>query len=156
VATCQEVLRLNGHKGWVRDLAFGPDGRTLLTSAEDGQAYLWSLRPPPEGPGQRSLETLWDALAAEPPRAYRALWRLSETGGAAAFLRRKVLPAQSDERLTKWIADLDDDEFDVREKAQQQLAERGEAALPELRQSLAAKPSAEQRKRLEALVQLAE
>jgi hypothetical protein len=156
VATGREVLRLKGHKGWVLDLAFGSDGRTLLTSAEDGQAYLWSLRPPPEEPGSRSLETLWTALAAEPARAYRALWQLSETEGAAAFLRRKVMPAQPDERLPKWIADLDSDEFAVREKAHQELADQGKAALPALRRSLAAKPSAEQRKRIEALVEHAE
>jgi RNA polymerase sigma factor (sigma-70 family) len=155
VATCREVLRLEGHKGWVVDLAFGADGRTLLTSAEDGQAYLWSLRPPPGEPGPRSLETLWAALAAEPARAYRALWQLSEAEGAAAFLHRKVMPARPDERLPKWIADLDDDEFGVREKAHQALAEQGKAALPALRRTLAGKPSAEQRKRIEALVQLA-
>jgi RNA polymerase sigma factor (sigma-70 family) len=156
VATCQEVLRLKGHKCWVQDLAFGPDGRTLLTSAEDGQAFLWSLRPPPEEPGPPSPEALWAALAAEPARAYRALWRLSETAGAAAFLHRQVLPAPPDERLAKWIADLDDDEFAVREKAHQALADQGEAALAALRQGLSAKPSVEQRRRLEALVQLAQ
>jgi RNA polymerase sigma factor (sigma-70 family) len=156
VATCREVLRLKGHKGWVVDLAFGPGGRTLLTSAEDGHAYLWSLRPPPEEPGPRSLETLWAALAAEPPRAYRALWQMSETEGAAAFLRRKVLPAPADERLPQWVAELDNDEFAVRDRAHQKLAERGTAALPALRRSLAANPSAEQRRRLEDLVRLAE
>ena len=76
--------------------------------------------------------------------------------GAAAFLRRKVLPAQPDDRLPKWIADLDNDDFDLREKAHQSLADQGPAALPALRWSLAAKPSAEQRRRIEALVTLAE
>jgi hypothetical protein len=156
VATGREVLRLKGHQGWVVDLAFGPDGRTLLTSAEDGSAYLWSLRPPVEGPGQRPLEALWGALAAEPARAYRAVWQLSETEGAAAFLRRKVRPSRPDARLSRWIADLADDGFQVREKAQRALAGQGVAALPALRQSLAAKPSPEQRRRLEALVRLAE
>jgi len=156
VATCREVLRLKGHKGWVVDLAFGSDGRTLLTSGEDGQAYLWSLRPPSKEPGQRSLEALWAALAAEPAQAYRALWELSEMDRAVAFLRGKVLPAQPDDRLPKWIADLDNDVFATREKAQQALADQGEAALPELRRSLAANPSAEQRRRIEALMKLAE
>jgi hypothetical protein len=156
VATCREVLRLKGHKSYAFDLAFGPDGRTLLTSGEDGLAYLWSLRPPSQKEGPRSLETLWATLAAEPARAYRAIWQLSETEGAAAFLQRKVLPAKPDERLAKWIADLDDDAFDVREKAHQALANQGEAALPALRQSLAAKPSLEQRRRIAALVKRAE
>src|SRR5262245_10777628 len=47
VATCREALRLEGHIGWLVDLALGPDGRTVLTSGEDVQAYLWSLRPRP-------------------------------------------------------------------------------------------------------------
>jgi hypothetical protein len=155
VATGREVLRLAGHKGWVVDLAFGADGRTLLTSSEDGQAYLWSLRPLPAEP-ERSLEALWTALAADPAQAYRALWQLSETEGAAAFLRPKLPPAPSDERLPKWIADLDNDDFAVREKAHQALAHQGAAALPALRQSLAATSSLEQRRRIEALVQLAQ
>jgi RNA polymerase sigma factor (sigma-70 family) len=156
VATCREVLRLKGHKGWVVDLAFGPDVRTLLTSSEDGQAYLWSLHPPAGEPVKRSLETLWVALAAEPAQAYRAVWELSETEGAGAFLGRKLTPAPPDERVAKWIAGLDSEPFTVREKAQQALAEQGEAALPALRQALSASPSAEQRRRIEALVQLAE
>jgi WD40 repeat protein len=156
VATCREVLRLKGHKGCVVDLAFGADGRTMLTSSFDGQAYLWSLRPPPEGPSQHSLETLWAALAAEPARAYRALWQLSETAGAAAFLRGKLLPAQPDQRQVKWIAELDDDKFSVREKAHKALADQGAAALPALHQSLAGKLSMEQRSRIEILVRLAE
>src|SRR5262249_53327528 len=74
----------------------------------------------------------------------------------AAFLRRKILPAQPDERIAKWIADLDDDKFAVREKAHQALAAQGKAALPALRQGLEAKPSPEQRRRLEALVKRAD
>ncbi|MCB9080247.1 MAG: hypothetical protein H6555_00880 [Lewinellaceae bacterium] len=37
----QQVLR--GHAATVNAVAIAPDGRTLLTSSEDGQAMLWAL-----------------------------------------------------------------------------------------------------------------
>ncbi len=66
-----------------------------------------------------------------------------------------VAPATppDDKQLARWIADLDSDTFDVREKAAEGLGKLGHAATPALRKALAAKPSAEARKRIEHLLE---
>ena len=50
------------------------------------------------------------------------------------------------------IADLDAEEFDVREKASAELEKLGEAAAAACRRTLAGEPSAEVRRRLETLL----
>ena len=56
------------------------------------------------------------------------------------------------QRIPRLLADLDDDEFTVREKASTELAKLGELALPALQKALAAEPSPEVRFRVEALL----
>jgi HEAT repeat protein len=116
--------------------------------------YLWTLRPPAEGRTKPSLDSLWSALADEPSKAYRAIWTMSETKEASAFLRGKIALAKpiAKERLAKLIADLDSDRFAVRESATEALAKLGVMAVPALREALRDKPSPEARKRLEELV----
>jgi RNA polymerase sigma factor (sigma-70 family) len=156
VATGREVLRLAGHAGQAAEVSFGADGRTMLTSGGDAQAYLWSLRPKPVT-GKPSAGALWGELAAEPARAYRAIWQMSEVAGAAELLGRNLAPPRNDrERLRKLIDDLDSDEFSQRQSAHQRLRGMGEAALPAMRQAMAGKPSAEQKSRLKELIRHAE
>ncbi len=51
-----------------------------------------------------------------------------------------------------WIADLDSDDFATRDRAAGELARLGHAAAPLLRETLAGKPSAETRRRVEDLL----
>ena len=66
----------------------------------------------------------------------------------------KISPVKpvANERLAKLIADLESDQFAVREAASKTLAELGEIAAPAMRKTLASKPPLETRKRLEQLV----
>lgn len=41
VETGQEVCRFTGHTAEVRDVAFSPDGKYILTASNDGTARLW-------------------------------------------------------------------------------------------------------------------
>jgi WD40 repeat protein len=156
VATGRRVHQLRGHQFWVLRLAFGPDGRTLATGAYDGTSLLWSLRPklepPPAGPA-----SLWEALREDDAaRAYRAAWALAEQPErSVAFLRDRLRPGRpliDRERLRRLLADLDSDEFARREAASRDLANLGGAIEADLRAALEKAPSAEVRRRLQALV----
>jgi RNA polymerase sigma factor (sigma-70 family) len=137
VFTGREVLRFEGHEQDVRNLGFGPDGRTLLSAGVDGQMFLWSLRPKP-GPAAPPA-ALWDALAADDvAAAYRAVWALSADPQAMARLREKLppVPPPDPDRLAKLVADLDDSQFRVRAAAARELAGLGREAGPPLEEAL--------------------
>jgi hypothetical protein len=59
--------------------------------------------------------------------------------------------AADPQKIAHWIADLDSNQFAVREKATQELKKLGESAQPALRHALDNQPKAEARKRLERL-----
>jgi WD40 repeat protein len=44
-ATGAELICLEGHEARVTGVAFGPDGRTVLSCSHDLTALLWDLRP---------------------------------------------------------------------------------------------------------------
>jgi hypothetical protein len=159
-ATWKERARFEGHRGGVVSLAFAPDGRTLASGSADSSALVWDLRgsrrpstklSPPE------LETLWSDIASDDAaKAYRALWELVAAPEQALPLVRNTLrpvPAVAEDRLKKLIADLDDDDFAVRDKATEELAKVGGAAEDLLRRTLEGKPSAEQRWRIQHLLE---
>ncbi len=127
--TGKMVLRLDGHAGPVKTIAFGADGRTLLSAGEDSQVYLWTLRPKSPGNHRPALDSLWTDLGNDDAAAaYRAIWTLSEHAGAADFLRARIAPLQpvTKQKLAELIADLDDASFDKREAATHALAELGD------------------------------
>src|SRR5262249_55322438 len=74
---------------------------------------------------------------------------------AVPFLKKRLQPAApvDTERINRLIKSLDDDVFEVREKATAELKKFGEQAEAALRKALAAGPSAEVRLRLESLLE---
>jgi hypothetical protein len=141
---------------WTSCLAFSPNGRTLLSGHGDGTILLWEVSGSPRSDKQRAhpaqFTAWWKDLAhARAERAYRALWSLAAHPQPAVPLARKHLRAvarPSRERITRLIADLDADTFAVREKATERLRRLGRLAEPALRNALAVRPSAEQRRRI--------
>jgi WD40 repeat protein len=137
---------------------FARDGRRLATGL-DSTILLWDL-PAPRMPQQRLeakvLESLWQELAdADAAKAWRAVWRLADAPhDALAFLRGRMKPVRiaAADLTRKLLADLDSDSFEVREAAGKQLEELGRRAEPALRAALKAKPSLEQRRRIEDLI----
>lgn len=91
--------------------------------------------------------------------------RVAGTGQCVAFGNRygnkftiRTVPlhvtkstAADSEKFHQWIADLDNDQFAVREKATRELEKLGETAQPALRKALEGHPKPEARKRLERL-----
>lgn len=167
LASGQERGRFTGHREWVQSLAFSPDGRLLASGSLDYTALVWDvtgLSPDgmwaPRDVGPEEVGRLWtDLCATDGARTHRALWRMvAAPRQAVPFLAGRLRPAApvEDERLTRLIADLDSDRFDVRRRASQELQRLGEQAVPAVRRALAGKPSPEARRRLEELVSRAD
>jgi RNA polymerase sigma factor (sigma-70 family) len=147
--------------GWVLAIAFSPDGRTLVSGGLDKTAHIWDVR---RITGRRretterslaQLEADWKDLAGDAAAGYAALGRLvSSHRSAVAFLEKQLqsIPPLDIRRIERLIADLDHEQFDVRERVARELEKLGERAEPALRKALAGKSSLEARRRLEGLV----
>jgi WD40 repeat protein len=173
VATGRELFRRPAHErfrgtgphgaAFVSSLAFAPDGRTLATGLIDSTVLVWDLAPDTWNPGPAArdlspddLAGLWSELAGEDAgKAHRAMGVLAAAPAQAVpFLKKHLCPAVVPDVgcVRRWIADLDSDEFAVRDAASKALAARAEQIEPLLRQALDAKPTPEARKRLEDLL----
>jgi hypothetical protein len=105
------------------------------------------------------LEADWKDLAGGARTGYAALGRLVRSPGrAVAFLEKKLqsTPSVDVQRIRQLVTDLDQEQFDVRERAARELEKLGERAEPALRMALAGKPSLDARRRLEGLLERAE
>jgi WD40 repeat protein len=154
---------LDGPGFRVTSLAFSPDGRRLAVGGWDPAALVYDVaelhggeRP---GRGKLSaavLEGLWGELAGPSgERAYRAVQRLAAAPEGVPFLRGrlKAPPGPEARRLARLVADLDDDDFAVREQATRELERLGARAEPALRKALEGQPSAEVRARVGGLLE---
>jgi hypothetical protein len=148
ITTGKQVARLVGHNGGpAGSLAFSPDGKTLASGGRDTTVLLWDV-------SRARLEHLWAELAGGPDDGARAAKRLAATPEESIpFLKDRLRrAAAAEDRARRLLADLDDDAFDVREKAARELERLGpEAAFP-LKLALQASPSAEARTRIERLL----
>jgi RNA polymerase sigma factor (sigma-70 family) len=152
--------RFRGHQAGTVPLAFAPDGKTLLSGSEDTTVLIWDvarrLGERPDLLSEMELQGAWRALAGDDAEeADRAICTLAaKEGQSLAFLGRHLQPARvaEAERWARLIADLDNDEFAVRERATQELERLGEQAEAPLRQALNKSPSPEPRRRLERLL----
>jgi WD40 repeat protein len=143
-------------------LAFFLDGTRLVSGNNDSTILLWDVtRRPTERTmlkrvSPRERESLWQDLAkADAARAYDAIWRLaSGLDQTTAFLKGRLPPVRAlDPRtLSKRIAQLDDDDFTVRQKATATLDLLGLSVEKALRKALATPVSAESRSRLRRLL----
>jgi RNA polymerase sigma factor (sigma-70 family) len=141
-------------------LAFSPDARVLATGHADGTILLWDATlQGSKRVGQLTAferESLWTDLAGtDAAKAYAAVGRFADDPtSSVSFLKERlkpVLPVPADV-LHSLLADLDSDQFEVREGAEKKLRAQGERIASSLRAELNAKPSLEKRKRIEELL----
>ncbi|HZY87433.1 MAG TPA: sigma-70 family RNA polymerase sigma factor [Gemmataceae bacterium] len=165
LAANRQVRQFPGHLNWTHRLATTPDGKLLASASSDGTVLLWGLGAPagPRPPARRllpdRLRLAWEELAGDDAAAaYRALWGLAGAPEQALPLLKKGLAApaggRDDKRVAALLAELDHDEFAVRERAEAALAKLGPAAGPALRKVLEGAPSAEVRSRVERLLKV--
>jgi hypothetical protein len=163
VAARKELRQLKGHVGDIAALAYAPDGKTLATGSADGTGLVWDvarLTEPATRPAadvkEEALKAAWDALAGEDAaRAYDGMMMLAAAPGQGMrFLHERLKPAAAPnaKELADWIARLDSDEFEVRQKAAEALRKVGPTAGPVLREARAARPSAEVKRRIDTLL----
>jgi WD40 repeat protein len=164
LATGKERHHFVGHRGRVTALTFTPDGKKLISGAEDTTALVWDLTGG-TAVGNKSLQplsttrldALWADLAGQDAAAgYRAVQSLAaDPASSVPYLRPslRAVPVPNEKDVARRIAELDSDSFEVREKASQELEKCAEAALPAIRNALRGSPGAEARRRLEELLQ---
>lgn len=155
----RERRRFQGFDADVTYLAFSPDGRRLVSGLTDSTLLIWDVedtKNPPVQIGSADAAKVWNDLAGrDAARAFRARGLLAAAPEEALALLKKhlhpVKPADP-QRLSRLLADLDSDEFAVREKAQAELEQLRELAEPALRKALANKPTLEVRRRALAVL----
>lgn len=145
-------------------LAYSPNGRILAQGSEDITVLLWDVAGlPKEGKGHSAelspeeLQKLWADLASDDAAlAYRAIRKLAAgSKESASFLRQQLRPVPSiDVRtISRFVADLDSDSFETRQRASEQLEKLVELAEPALRRALQDKPPLERRRRIDQLLE---
>ncbi len=153
----RELESRRGHSLDLVSAAFSPDGRTLVSGSRDSTALVWDvvgLRPEPKliTLTERELDAYWDDLAGKADLALAAMNRLvAAPRQTAVFLRDHLHPVPDAKHVARLIADLEDSEFAVRERASAELEKLGELAGPAVRRALEANPPPESRRRLGAL-----
>jgi WD40 repeat protein len=147
---------LPGHRGPVTALAFGPGDGVLVSAGLDGTALVWDVaatlkagRPKPVRVTEEELQGLWQKLGdADGPTAGLAMQTLARAGGQAVPLLAARVKPVSAEQIRKALRDLDDEDFDTRERATRTLRELGRFAEPGLRDLLRTMPPLEVRQRV--------
>lgn len=164
VATGKERRRFGGHQSQVMSVAFSPDGKRLASGSSDTTALVWNLTsgkseavaPADKGAGKK-VEALWTELAAEDAaKAHQVIWTMVSTPlETVPFLQAHIQPFGpiDGQRIHQYIADLDHDQFLLREQASKELEKVGKLADPALRKALLDPPSLEVRRRVERLLE---
>jgi WD40 repeat protein len=136
-------------------LVYSPDGKTLYSGLSDTTILAWDVDPSFRAPASKEIPSLWGQLAStDAAEAYRAEVALPLAPEATTeFFRAALRPIVADERAKQLIANLDHDDFDVREKATRELGDLGERAADALVEALARSPSQERRRRIEAILE---
>jgi WD40 repeat protein len=144
----------------IHSLAFLPNDRALVTGMNDGTLLVWDMTPPTPKADLaqhldcKQLDAAWADLADDARRAYRAIYTLAASPEQALpFLAKHLRPVAVVEakQVDKLLADLDSEQFTVRQAAAKQLTDMGTQIELALWRVLESKPSLEVRNRVQAI-----
>ena len=158
--TGKEFRSVTGHRGSVQCLAFAPDCKTLASGSADTTGLVWRLFENRSGDvdlSEKDLQSLWTDLAGDDVvKAYRAVDALAAAPRQFVPFLQQRLPASAvapdPRRVARLLADLESDQFAVRQRATQELVKLGDAIEPALRVALDGNPSLEKQQRLEQVL----
>jgi RNA polymerase sigma factor (sigma-70 family) len=155
VATWTVRAQFRGDQGRVTALTFAPDGR-LLAGGIDTTVLAWDVRPPRVALSV-PLESAWNDLAAkEAGNSFRSAGRfLAAPADTVKMFAAKTQPvaALDPKRMQRLLADLDSEEFAVREAATKALDGLDQQARPYLEATLKSAISIEFRTRVQRILQ---
>lgn len=155
----REHRRFKGFDAEVTHLAFSPHGRRLVSGLDDATLLIWDVGTPisvRKLDGKTATKAWNDLASRDAALAFRARGMLiSSPEIALPLLTKHLHPAKSadPQRLRRLLADLDSDQFAMRQEAQEELEKLGDLAEPALRRTLADKPTLEVRKRVQAVLE---
>lgn len=164
VPTGRKLGQFTGHQGGIQRLAFLPDGLSLASASVDSTALVWdaaSMLQREASPGMlledKQLETLWNELAGDNGSvAYQAVRTLGGSPAQAVpwlQARLKPVPAPDPQQIDRLIKDLDSEQFQTRQKAEQDIEKLAELAESALKKVLQGKPTLEMQQRVEKLLE---
>jgi RNA polymerase sigma factor (sigma-70 family) len=157
----KECLRFSGFDAEVDTLAFSPDGKHLVSGLSNSTLLVWPVpqqrraKKAPELTAESAVRA-WMELGGEARKAFAVRGALAlMPDQAVPLLKERLTPVPAlDPRLARrLIAELDDDRFVTRQKAQQELEDLGERAGDALQEALKNKPSLDAHRRIDALLQ---
>jgi WD40 repeat protein len=157
----KSIAVCSGHIGPATAVSFSSDGRTVFSASADTTLAAWDATGSRDG-GTLAVKELsddefrraWQDLTSEDPAVGpKALWRLC---GAPSTTDRigKTIYLVDPARVDRLFADLDSDDFSVREKATLQLKLNGRWMEGRYEVALRDPASLEAKRRIEWLVEL--
>jgi WD40 repeat protein len=160
VTSGKERHRITVPGGGNHTAVFSPDGKSLAAGIWNTVVLIWDVgflkaHTPTTPVKSDALESLWNNLAGDDAaRAYEAIRTLGGGGDdVAAWLKDRLNPeAVGNDLARQALADLDHDDYTVRERATKQLQELGDGAESALRKALADSLTDEKRGRIREIL----
>jgi WD40 repeat protein len=159
VTSGQEVASFTGHTGTVNAIAVAPDGKTLASASADTTALLWDLtrvvRPAPavKALTAEQRDALWQTLLdGDAAMAFAVICHFSAAPKETLpLLKVKLKPAQllDMKRVEQLVAELDHEQYKVRQQATAELLKLDERVVPAIDKVLATNPPLEMKTRME-------